>query len=51
MRRLQRGADGMLQDADGETPLHKALAQVRHGCCCFILLQLWCLQRVKANGC
>ena len=26
--RLDHGADGMLQDADGNTPLHKACSQV-----------------------
>jgi ankyrin repeat protein len=28
LRRLQAGADAALQDADGETALHKACAQV-----------------------
>jgi ankyrin repeat protein len=34
-RRLAHGADAALQDADGETALHKAAAQARRCALCF----------------
>lgn len=33
LARIDHGADGLLQDADGETALHKAAAEVRHVLC------------------
>jgi len=32
--RLGKGANGCLHDADGQTPLHKALLQVKYFCRC-----------------